>query len=84
MLSTCFMLASCLAYSSTIKMEVTCSSATSVDFQRTTRRSISEDRTRHNHSCENLKSCMLPLLGFSLSAPSDVRLGVMFAGMRTG
>jgi hypothetical protein len=29
---------------------------TSVDFQRTTRRYIPEDRTLHNHRCENLKS----------------------------
>jgi hypothetical protein len=31
----CFMLVSCLAYSSTVKLEVTCSSDTSVDCQRT-------------------------------------------------
>jgi hypothetical protein len=33
-LANCFMLVSCLAYSSTLKMEVTFSSETSVDFQR--------------------------------------------------
>jgi hypothetical protein len=27
-----------------------------VDFQLTTRRYISEDRTDHNHRCENLRS----------------------------
>jgi hypothetical protein len=32
MLVTCYMLVSCLAYSSTRKMEVTCFSETSVDF----------------------------------------------------
>jgi hypothetical protein len=42
---TCFMLVSCLAYSSIVKMEATCSSETSDDFQQTTRRSIPEDRT---------------------------------------
>jgi hypothetical protein len=31
-------------------------SETSVDFQRTTRRNLPEDRTFHNHRCENLKS----------------------------
>jgi hypothetical protein len=31
-----FILVSCLAYSSTLKMEVVCSSETSVEFQRTT------------------------------------------------
>jgi uncharacterized lipoprotein YajG len=43
LLATCFMLASCSAYSSTLKVEVTCSSS-SVDFQRATPRYIPEDR----------------------------------------
>jgi hypothetical protein len=30
---------------------------TSVDFQRTTRRYIPEDRTLHKHRCENLRCC---------------------------
>jgi hypothetical protein len=37
-------------------MLTTCSSETSVDFQRTTRRYIPEDRTLHNHRCENIRS----------------------------
>jgi signal-transduction protein with cAMP-binding, CBS, and nucleotidyltransferase domain len=37
-------------------MEATCFSEKSVDFQRTTRRYIPEDRTLHDHRCENLKS----------------------------
>jgi hypothetical protein len=37
LLATCFMLVSCMAYFSTLKMEATCSSETPVDFQRTTR-----------------------------------------------
>jgi hypothetical protein len=37
-------------------MEAICSSETSVDFQRTTRRYVSEGSTLHNHRCENLKS----------------------------
>jgi hypothetical protein len=41
---------------STLKMEAICSSETSVDTQRTTRRYIPEDGTLHNHRCENLKS----------------------------
>jgi hypothetical protein len=36
---------SCLAYSSTLKMEVTYSFETSVDFQRIARRYIQEDKT---------------------------------------
>jgi hypothetical protein len=51
------MLVSWVAYSSTLKMEAICSSETSVDTQRTTRRYISEDSTLHDHRCENLKSC---------------------------
>jgi hypothetical protein len=55
LLATCFALVSCFYYSSTLKMN-TRSSETSVDFQRTTRRYIPEDRTHHNHHRENLKS----------------------------
>jgi hypothetical protein len=49
LLATCFTLVSCLAYSSTMKMEATCSSETSVDFQRTTRHYIPEDKTLLKH-----------------------------------
>jgi hypothetical protein len=41
----CFTLVSCLAYSSTLKMEATCSPGTSVDFQRTTRRHVISQKT---------------------------------------
>jgi hypothetical protein len=43
--AACFTLVSCLAYTSTLKMEETCSSETSVDFQQTTLSNIPEDRT---------------------------------------
>jgi hypothetical protein len=43
--ATRFMLFSCLAYSSILKMKATCSSETLADFQRTTRRYIPEDVT---------------------------------------
>jgi hypothetical protein len=49
-------LVSCSAYSPTQKVEAICSSATSIVFQRTTRRYITEDGTLHSHCCENLKS----------------------------
>jgi hypothetical protein len=39
------------AYSSTLKIEATCFSETSVDFQRTTRRHIPEDGTLQANSC---------------------------------
>jgi hypothetical protein len=44
--------------SSALKMEAICSSETSVETQRTTRRHIPEDDTLHNHPCEKLKSYM--------------------------
>jgi hypothetical protein len=53
--ATCFMLVSCLPSSSALKME-TSLSETQVDFQRTTRRYIPENRTVHTHHYENLKS----------------------------
>jgi hypothetical protein len=48
-IGTCFFPVSSLAYSFTLKMEVSYSSETSVDFQRTIRHCIPEDRTLHNH-----------------------------------
>jgi hypothetical protein len=49
-------LVSCSVYSSTLKIEATSSSETSVDFQRTTWRYIPEDRTFRKHCCEKLKA----------------------------
>jgi hypothetical protein len=43
-------------------MEATCSSEESVDIQRTTRRYIPEDKTLHNHRCEDLKSYNIVLV----------------------
>jgi hypothetical protein len=43
-------------YFSTLKMEAICSSETSDDTQRTTRRYFPEDGTLHNHRCEYLRS----------------------------
>jgi hypothetical protein len=43
----CRVLVSCLAYFSTQKMEAACSSETSVDFHRTRRRYVPEDRALH-------------------------------------
>jgi hypothetical protein len=53
---TCLMLVSCLAYFSTVKVEATCSSETSVNFQHITCRYIPEDRTLRKYCYENLKS----------------------------
>jgi hypothetical protein len=56
LLATCFTLVSYLAYTSTLRMEVTCSSKTLVDFEGITWSYSPEDRTLNNHRCENLKS----------------------------
>jgi starvation-inducible outer membrane lipoprotein len=45
LLATCFMLASCLAYSLALKMEVTRSSEALVDFQQTIQHYIADNRT---------------------------------------
>jgi hypothetical protein len=50
-LITCSTLVSCLTYSSIVKVEATCSSETSIDFQWPTRRYIPEDGTRHTSIC---------------------------------
>jgi hypothetical protein len=61
----------CLAYSSVLKMDATYSSEMSVDFQRNTRRCIPENRTLHNHCCEDLclstYNNLRNLNGFSLN-----------------
>jgi hypothetical protein len=44
-LASAITLVSCLSYSSTLKIEATCSSEASVNFQRTTWRYFTEDRT---------------------------------------
>jgi hypothetical protein len=56
LIASSFILVFWLAYSYTLKMEATCSSETSVDFQQNTRRYTSEGKIIHNHYCENLKS----------------------------
>jgi hypothetical protein len=57
-LATCFMLFSCLSYSSTMKEEEICFSQMLADFQRSTQCYVLEDRTLHNCCCENVKSCI--------------------------
>jgi hypothetical protein len=55
-LAICFTLVSCLTYSLTVKMAVTCSFEASVGFQRTTRLYMPENGSVHNLLRENLKS----------------------------
>jgi hypothetical protein len=51
-------------------MKVTCSSETTVDFQRTTRLFIPEGRTIHNHRCENLRK-YLPVIKQNLEVENS-------------
>jgi hypothetical protein len=69
---TCFKLFSCLAYSSTLKMQGIYSSETSVDFQRFTWRYIPEERTHHTHRCESIKSYTSVILHFMFHILSKV------------
>jgi hypothetical protein len=54
-ISACSMLVSCLAYSSTLKTMVICSSEALADFHQTTWSYISEDTTLHSYCCETPK-----------------------------
>jgi hypothetical protein len=53
-----FRLVSCSTCSA-LKMEAICSTEILGDFQQTTWHYIPEDRTLHNHCCENIKSCKI-------------------------
>jgi hypothetical protein len=55
-IADCYILVSCLACPSTLKMEATSSSRTSVIFRQITCPYIPEDSTFYTHSCENLES----------------------------
>jgi hypothetical protein len=45
-----------------LKMEKICSSETSVDFQRTTRRCVPEYSILRNNRCDNLKSYIIKIV----------------------
>jgi hypothetical protein len=62
-----FTLVSCSAYSLTLNMEALCSSEMLIDFQMTTRRCIPEDRTVHNHCCEDIRSVRIDTVHYSKS-----------------
>jgi hypothetical protein len=66
LLAACFMLVSCLAYTSTLKMEVICSSETSVGFHRTTQCYNPKDRilllTRHSFRHAKVKENLVTYL----------------------
>jgi hypothetical protein len=73
--SSAFTLVSCSTYFSTLKMEATVYSETSVDSQRTTHYYIPEDGTLHNHCCENLKSYRLRwFFGWDFNMVQHIRI----------
>jgi hypothetical protein len=61
-LSLAFTQVSYLGYFSTLKMEATCYSKTSVDFQKTTQRFIPEDRTPKFHFRVHMSSPLVSIL----------------------
>jgi hypothetical protein len=67
LLAACFVMVSWLSYSLTLKMELMCPSETSVLLQQTTRCYIPEDRTLHNHRCENLDVLCSRYVNFKIS-----------------
>jgi hypothetical protein len=73
LLATWLMMVSCLTSSLNLKMKATCFSENSVGFQRTTPRYIPEDRTLHNHRCENLKSYRVHRTGYEFDDPARNR-----------
>jgi hypothetical protein len=72
-LQACHLLARWFAepISSTLEMEAICSSETSVETQRTTRRHIPEDDILHKHRCENLKSYIFIYGSFNRAVSSQ-------------
>jgi hypothetical protein len=74
LLATSFMLLSCLVYYFTLKMKATCSCEMSVDFQR---RYIPEDRTLHNHLCDNFKSYILYIF-FIFEVFTTINIKIIF------
>jgi ABC-type uncharacterized transport system permease subunit len=81
-LGTCFVLVSCLVYSLILKVEVICSSETSVDFQWSVQSCNPEDRTLHKHCCENFYLCTHSC-AYSLTHSVTVMCACMFVHMCT-
>jgi hypothetical protein len=55
----CFLLLSCMAYPSALKLEAMYSFGMSIDFRRTTGCYVPEYRTLHNNRCDNIKFCFI-------------------------
>jgi hypothetical protein len=55
-----FLLVSCLAYATKLKMEAVCSSESLINFCFTTQRHMSDDSNLHSQRCEGPKCSMFP------------------------
>jgi hypothetical protein len=76
LLATCIMLVTCLAYSSTLQMEETCSSKMSVDFQWSIWHYIPKDITLQGGDCTKNNTCLPDfsvLNAFSISREKEVQ-----------
>jgi hypothetical protein len=73
---------SCLVYSSTLKMEATFSSETSVDFQRTTRHYIPEESTLHNPVCRVGRICLRTCFNSGTAGRVLIKLGMNFMRLK--
>jgi hypothetical protein len=76
------MLVSFLAYFTALKMVAICSFETSVGFQQVTRRYIAEDRTLHNHCCENLKYYLVIEVRFGFAIDIARQINEMKSGKK--
>jgi hypothetical protein len=73
------LLASCLSYSSVLKMEEISSYAISINFQWTIRRRNPEDRTFHNHSFAwlNLRLHLIRVIRGETRVSSDEHISLL-------
>jgi hypothetical protein len=75
LVTVCFMLVSCLVYALTLKMEETCPSKKSVDFQWTAQRYIPEDRSLHCSRLLSLSTLLIQSYYFIVTFGSIKRRG---------
>jgi hypothetical protein len=78
LLSSSFTLVSCLAYSSTLKLEATCISEISANFQQTTQRYITEDKTPYSFLVHTAHSTCLMIA----SCGAETSALTMFLGLK--
>jgi hypothetical protein len=82
LLDACFMVISCLYYSSNLKMEAACSSETLIGIQRPTQRCIPEDGTLMVHYCERTERQEPLEPAYSCSTKFKRRLVVVWRPLR--